>query len=277
MTIDPIHIVDIADVYIKELIEYSPRIIEALIILIIGLFAIRIINRSIRKVMIKRELNPTITKFLADILLWGLRVILFVTVTEKLGILKESTIVAVLGAMGLAIGLSLQGSLSNFAGGLLIIMFKPFKVGDTIETQGNLATVQEIQIFVTKLITGNNQTIFVPNGPLSNGTIINYSMQGTRRADLTISISYDTDLKKAKEVITKVLANNPKILTTPTAEVSVKNLTDNSIQLAVRPWAKTEDYGSVVSDTLENCKLAFDEANINFQPYVTELSKNNRE
>src|SRR6478752_10074125 len=132
MTIDPIHIVDIADVYIKELIEYSPRIIEALIILIIGLFAIRIINRSIRKVMIKRELNPTITKFLADILLWGLRVILFVTVTEKLGILKESTIVAVLGAMGLAIGLSLQGSLSNFAGGLLIIMFKPFKVGDTI-------------------------------------------------------------------------------------------------------------------------------------------------
>jgi small conductance mechanosensitive channel len=276
MNLDPNYITNYANTFITTLVEYSPQVVSAVIILFIGLYAIRIINRVIRKIMVKRDLDPTLTKFLADILLWVLRVLLFVTFIDKLGI-GTSSFVAILGAMGLAVGLSLQGSLSNFAGGMLIILFKPFKVGDTIEAQGVLATVQEIQIFVTKLITSNNQTIFVPNGSLSNGTIINYSMQGSRRADLTISISYGTDLKKAKDIITSVLAKNPKILTSPTAEVSVKNLTDNSIQLAVRPWAKTEDFSGVVSDTLENCKLAFDEAGIAFQPYVTEVSKSNKQ
>lgn len=273
MTLDPNHITKYADIYILKFIEYTPQLISALIILFVGLFTIRMINRGIRKIMIKRDLNPTITKFLADILLWVLRVLLFATVTEKLGLLTSASFVTVFGAMGLAIGLSLQGSLSNIAGGVLIILFKPFRVGDTIEANGILGTVQEIQIFVTKLITSNNQTIFVPNGTLSNGTIINYSMQGTRRADLTISISYETDLKKAKDIITEVLTNNPKVLTAPVAEVSVKNITDNGIQLAVRPWAKNEDFGTVVSDTLENCKLAFDAEEITFQPFVTELSK----
>ena len=272
MILDPNYIAGYANTFITALVEYSPKVLSAVIILCIGLYAIRIINRVIRKIMVKRELDPTLTKFLADILLWILRVLLFVTFIDKLGI-GTSSFVAILGAMGLAVGLSLQGSLSNFAGGMLIILFKPFKVGDTIEAQGVLATVQEIQIFVTKLITSNNQTIFVPNGALSNGTIINYSMQGSRRADLTISLSYDTDLKKAKDIITKVLANNPKVLTSPIAEVAVKNLTDNAIQLAVRPWAKNEDFGVVVSDTLENCKLAFDAAEIAFQPYITEFSK----
>jgi small conductance mechanosensitive channel len=275
MTLDPNYIAGYANTFITTLIDYSPQVISAVIILFIGLYAIRIINRVIRKIMVKRDLDPTLTKFLADILLWVLRVLLFVTFIDKLGI-GTSSFVAILGAMGLAVGLSLQGSLSNFAGGMLIILFKPFKVGDTIEAQGVMATVQEIQIFVTKLITSNNQTIFVPNGALSNGTIINYSMQGSRRADLTISISYGTDLKKAKDIITKVLANNPNVLTAPVAEVSVKTLTDNAIQLAVRPWAKNEDFGSVVSDTLENCKLAFDNEGIAFQPYVTELSKSNQ-
>lgn len=274
MTLDPNYIANYANTFITKLIEYSPQVVSAVIILFVGLYAIRIINRLIRKIMAKRDLDPTLTKFLADILLWVLRVLLFVTFIDKLGI-GTSSFVAILASMGLAIGLSLQGSLSNFAGGMLIILFKPFKVGDTIEAQGVLATVQEIQIFVTKLITSNNQTIFVPNGSLSNGTIINYSMQGTRRADLTINISYGTDLKKAKDIITKVLADNPKILKTPAAEVSVKHLTDNAIQLAVRPWATIEDFSVVVADTLENCKLAFDEAGITFQPYITELSKSN--
>lgn len=274
MTLDPNYIATYADIFITKLIEYSPKVISAFIVLFVGLYAIRIINRIIRKIMVKRELDPTLTKFLADILLWALRVLLFVTFISNLGI-ETSSFVAILGAMGLAVGLSLQGSLSNFAGGMLIILFKPFKVGDTIEAQGVLATVQEIQIFVTKLITSNNQTIFVPNGALSNGTIINYSMQGSRRADLTISISYETNLKEAKDIITAVLKNNPKVLTSPEAEVSVKNITDNSVQLAVRPWAKNEDFGLVVSETLENCKLAFDTAGIIFQPYVTEKSKNN--
>ena len=274
MTVNPENISNYAETFIKVLIDYSPKLISAFIILFAGLYVIRIINRLIRRIMIKRELDPTLTKFLADILLWVLRVLLFVTFISKLGI-ETSSFVAILGAMGLAVGLSLQGSLSNFAGGMLIIMFKPFKVGDTIEAQGMIGTVSEIQIFVTKLINGNNQTIFVPNGSLSNGTIINYSLQGFRRADLTLSISYDTDIKKAKDLITEVLKNNPKVLKTPEAEVSVKLLTDSGIQLAVRPWANNADFGTVSSDTLESCKTAFDAAGIIIQPFVKEVSAKN--
>lgn len=273
MTLNTEHIATYAETFIKVLIDYSPKLISAIIILFVGLYAIRIINRLIRKIMVKRDLDPTLTNFLSDILLWVLRVLLFVTFIDKLGI-GTSSFVAILGAMGLAVGLSLQGSLSNFAGGMLIILFKPFKVGDTIEAQGITGTVSEIQIFVTKLINGNNQTIFVPNGSLSNGTIINYSLQGFRRADLTLSISYDTDIRKAKDLITEVLNNNPKVLKTPAAEVSVKLLTDSSIQLAVRPWANNADFGSVSSDTLESCKLAFDTAGILIQPFVKEVSSN---
>lgn len=274
MTLNPENVTTYAETFIKVLIDYSPKLISAFLILFMGLYVIRVINRLIRRIMVKRELDPTLTKFLADILLWVLRVLLFVTFISKLGI-ETSSFVAILGAMGLAVGLSLQGSLSNFAGGMLIILFKPFKVGDTIEALGVTGTVCEIQIFVTKLINGNNQTIFVPNGTLSNGTIINYSLQGIRRADLTLSISYDTDIRKAKALITEVLKNNPKVLKTPEAEVSVKLLTDSSIQLAVRPWANNADFGTVSSDTLESCKLAFDAAGIVIQPFLKEVSRNN--
>jgi small conductance mechanosensitive channel len=274
MTVNPEHIANYAETFLKVLIDYSPKLISAILIMFVGLYAIRLINRLIRKIMVKKELDPTLTKFLADILLWVLRVLLFVTFISKLGI-ETSSFVAILGAMGLAVGLSLQGSLSNFAGGMLIIVFKPFKVGDVIEAQGSIGTVNEIQIFVTKLINGNNQTIFIPNGSLSNGTIINYSLQGFRRADLTISISYDTDIRKAKAIINEVLNNNPRVLKTPEAEVSIKLLTDSSIQLAVRPWANNADFGVVSSDTLENCKLAFDAAGIVIQPFMKEVSAKN--
>lgn len=274
MDIDPLQFTSYANTFVKILIDYSPKLISAFVILFAGLYGIRLLNRFIRRMMIKRNLDPTLTKFLADILLWVLRIILFVSFISKLGI-ETSSFVAILGAMGLAVGLSLQGSLSNFAGGMLIILFKPFKVGHTIEAQGAIGTVNEIQIFVTKLITANNQTIFIPNGSLSNGTIINYSLQEIRRADLTIAISYDTDIKKAREIITAVLNKDPKVLKTPTAEVSVKNLTDSAIQIAVRPWAKNEDFWGVYASTLENCKHAFDTAGIVIQPYVKESSKNN--
>ncbi|MFV8356040.1 mechanosensitive ion channel family protein [Flavobacterium sp. XS1P32] len=272
MNLNPNQLTDYANTFVTVLVDYSPKIISAFVILFIGLYAIRLINRFIRKLMTKRNLDPTLTKFLADILLWVLKVLLFVTFISKLGI-ETSSFVAILGAMGLAVGLSLQGSLSNFAGGMLIILFKPFKVNDTIEGQGVIGTVSEIQIFVTKLIAANNQTIFVPNGALSNGNIINYSLQKIRRADLTIAISYDADIKKVKEIITAILKNNPKVLQTPSAEVSVKNLTDNAIQIAVRPWANNEDYGLVFSETLESCKLAFDAAGIIIQPYVRESTQ----
>jgi small conductance mechanosensitive channel len=274
MNLNPEQITDYANTFIKVLIDYSPRLISAFIILFVGLYIIRLINRFIRRLMVRRHLDPTLTRFLADILLWVLRVILFVSFISKLGI-ETSSFVAILGAMGLAVGLSLQGSLSNFAGGMLIILFKPFRVGDLIEAQGVTGTVSEIQIFVTKLVTANNQTIFIPNGSLSNGNIINYSLEKIRRADLTVAISYDTNIKEAKDIITAVLKNNPKILETPAAEVSVKNLTDSAIQIAVRPWAKNEDFWGVYADTLQNCKQAFDEAGIVIQPFVKESSKKN--
>ena len=272
MNLNPEKITDYASHFIKVLIDYSPKLISAFIILFVGLYAIRLINRFIRRLMISRDLEPTLTKFLADILLWILRVLLFVAFIDKLGI-GTSSFVAILGAMGLAVGLSLQGSLSNFAGGMLIILFKPFKVGHFIEAQGVSGTVCEIQIFVTKLTTSNNQTIFVPNGSLSNGTIINYSLLENRRADLNIAISYDTDIRKAKEIIFSVLNSNPKVLKTPAADVTVKSLTDTGIQLGVRPWAKNEDFWGVCSDTLQDCKKAFEAEGITIQPFVMEYSK----
>jgi len=269
MNLDPNQLGNYATRFLNVLLDYSPKLISAFLILFVGLYAIRLINRIIRKVMVKRNLDPTLTKFLADILLWALRILLFVTFISKLGI-ETSSFVAILGAMGLAVGLSLQGSLSNFAGGMLIIVFKPFKVGDTIEAQGIIATVEEIQIFVTKMVTGNNQIVFVPNGALSNGTIINYSMQPQRKADLTFSVSYDSDIKKAKDLLLNVLLQNPKVLDHPAPEVFVKNLSASSVDFAVRPWAKKENFGSVVADTLENCKIALDEAGISVQPFTVQ-------
>jgi small conductance mechanosensitive channel len=252
---------------IDAVLDYIPDLISAFLILFIGIYAIRLTTRITTKVMVQRNLDPTLSRFLSDILLWALRILLAVTVIEKLGV-QSSSFVAIIGAMGLAVGLSLQGSLSNFAGGMLIIVFKPFKVGDTIEAQGVVATVSEIQIFVTKLYTANNQTVFVPNGALSNGTIINYSMQGERRADLTFAVSYDSDIKKTKEVLLDVLIKNPKVLKKPAPEVFVKNLTTSAVEFSVRPWAKNVNYGAVFSETLENCKTALDEAGIAIQPYT---------
>lgn len=258
--------------FFKVLVEYSPKLISALLILFIGLYAIKIINKIVKKIMLQRELEPTLSKFLADLLLWTFRILLFVTFISKLGI-ETSSFVAILGAAGLAVGLSLQGSLSNFAGGVLIILFKPFKVDDTIEAQGVIGTVTDIQIFVTKLLTANNQTIFIPNGILSNGIITNFSIEGKRRADLLFALSYETDIKKAREIVTQVMLDNSKVLKNPEPTVVVRALTDNAIQLSIRPWTKNEDFGIVTSEILENCKTAFDVAKISIQPYSGEKSK----
>jgi small conductance mechanosensitive channel len=263
---------DYADQFIKMLIDYSPKLITALITLFIGLYAVRLINRLVRKIMIKRNFDPTLSEFLADSLLWALRFLLFVTFISKLGI-ETSSFVAILGAIGLAVGLSLQGSLSNFAGGMLIIMFKPFKVGDSIEAQGVAGTVSQIQIFVTKLVTGNNQTIFIPNGILSNGVITNFSVGKNRRANLLLNVSYETNIKTAKEIVMQVLENNPKVLKTPPPAVIVNLLTDSAIQLAVQAWAKNSDFGQMSSDILEECKDAFDAAGIAIQPLAKEIPK----
>ncbi len=246
---------------IDLLIDYSPKLIIAFFILFIGHYAIRIFKKLIDRKAQKRDFEPTLSKFLINILIWLLRVLLFVTFISKLGI-ETASFVAIIGAAGLAIGLSLQGSLSNFAGGILIILFKPFEVGDSIEAQGVAGTVSEIQIFVTKLITANNQTIFVPNGALSNGNIINHSLEGMRRGDLPISVSYEADLKKTKEIILNVLKSNSKILMEPAPTVDVVALTDISVKLSIRPWAMNENFSKVCSETLENCKTELQKVGI---------------
>ncbi|WP_432671824.1 mechanosensitive ion channel family protein [Flavobacterium sp. SM2513] len=257
--------------FISALVSYAPSLISAFILLFVGLYLVRLINRFVRRIMIKRDYDPTLSKFLADILLWTMRIILFVAVIGQLGI-GTSSFVAILGAMGLAIGLSLQGSLSNFAGGMLIIMFKPFKLGDFIEAQGVSGTVTEIQIFVTKLMTTNNQIIFVPNGALSNGNIMNYSEAGTRRANLTFTVSYDADLKKVKEICHTILEKDERILKEPKPGVVVTGLVDNGVTMAVRPWATNADFWDMYSDVLQNLKFEFYEAGIDIQPYVKESS-----
>jgi small conductance mechanosensitive channel len=258
--------------FVQKLVDYSPKVISALLVLVVGLYAIRFINRFVKGVMVKRALDPTLSKFLADILLWALRILLFITFISRLGI-ETSSFVAILGAAGLAVGLSLQGSLSNFAGGMLIILFKPFRVGDVIEAQNVSGTVSEIQIFVTKLVTAHNQTIFIPNGILSNGTIINYSMEKTRKAELTLAISYDTDIRVAKDIVMRIMLANKKVLKTPEPVVAVRELTPSAILLAIRPWSTNENFAQMTAEVLEACKEAFDSAGLSIQPYNVEFSK----
>lgn len=254
------------------IVDYSPRLISAFLILFIGLYIIRFVNRFVRKIMVKRNYDLTLSQFLADILLWAMRILLFVSFISKLGI-ESSSFVAILGAMGLAIGLALQGSLSNFAGGVLIILFKPFRIGDYIEAQNVSGEVKEIEILYTKLRSSNNQIIFVPNGVLSNGTITNYSMEDIRRGDLRISVSYDTNLKEVKDIIFGILNTNPQVLQTPAPAVSVVEMTNSAIILAIRPWAERQNFWTMVSDVLQDCKTEFDKQGIEMQPYVKEHSK----
>jgi len=246
------------------LLAYGPKVVSALLILVLGLYGIRLVNRLAQKIMYKREFDPTLSKFLADSLLWTLRVLLFITFISKLGI-ETTSFVTILGAAGLAVGLALQGSLSNLAGGVLIILFKPFRVNDTIETQGIVGQVLEIQIFVTKLITASNQTVFIPNGVLSNGTIINYSLQGKRRADLMVVLSYQADLQLAKTKLLEAMQQEPLVLQSPAPALFVQDLSETGIHLVLRPWANNADYGHMCSEVLEHCKKVLDDNGIVLQ------------
>lgn len=242
-------------------IEYGTQLIIAIALLVIGLWIIkRVINLSV-KIMEKSKIDFSLQKFLSNLLGWVLKALLIISVLGQLGVATTS-FVAVIGAAGLAVGLALQGALSNFAGGALIMIFKPFKVGDVIQAQGELGSVKEIQIFVTKLTTPENKTSIIPNGILSNGTIRNFTEEGKLRVDLTIGISYDSDIKTAKEVLEATLAANPKVLKTPAPAVTVSELADSSVNLAVRPWATPEQYWDVYFEALEECKIALDKANI---------------
>lgn len=247
--------------YLPIITDYAINIATGLIILFVGLWVIRKINKVIGNGFEKSKMEPSLQKFLTNLISWVLKIILGITVLGQLGIATTS-FVAIVGAAGLAVGLALQGTLANFAGGALIMIFKPFKVGDLIEAQGELGVVKEIEIFVTKIVTPQNKLSIIPNGILSNGNIKNYTEEGMLRVDLTIGISYDADIKLAKDILEKTMLADSKVLRTPAPSVNVSNLGDSSVDLAVRPYATPENYWDVYFNTLENCKIALDNANI---------------
>jgi small conductance mechanosensitive channel len=234
-------------------LEYSPKFVVAILLLLVGLWGSSMITKATKKIMLKRKVEITLSNFIGNLIFWTLRVVLIITVISKLGI-ETSSFVAILGAAGLAIGLSLQGSLSNFAGGILIILFKPFKLGDTIETQGETGKVSEILLFSTKLITATNQVIYIPNAILSNGKIKNYSQLGVRRADIVLKTSYQSDFNEIKNSLMDYATNHECILQEPKPEVLINELSETTIVFTIKVWTKNKDFSKVNSDILECSK-----------------------
>jgi len=223
--------------------------------------------------MNKGGVDVTLQTFLSNLAGWVLKILLFVVVISKLGI-ETTSFAAIIAAAGLAVGLALQGSLANFAGGVLIMIFKPFKIGDLIEAQSQIGVVKEIEIFTTKLIGLSNKEIIIPNGVLSNGTILNYTTEGTRRVDLVIGVSYDADIKKTKEVLLNVLTAHPKVIKAPEPAVTVFELAESSVNFAVRPWCNSADYWDVYFNITEQSKLALDKAGIEIPyPHIVHINK----
>ena len=259
--------------YIKEfsdrLIELAPELVGALILLLVGLWFIRVILRFVDRITTKRKVDISVANFLSDILKWTLRIMLFLMVISKLGI-NTTSFIAVLGAAGLAVGMALQGSLANFAGGILIIIFKPFKVGDYITAQDISGTVREISIFTTKLTTTTNQVAVIPNGALSNGKVINFSTLPHRREMMDIEIDYSDDIKKAKDVILALAMDHPKIIKDesiqPMPQIMVTQLGSSGIILNLRYWTDLGDFWEVRFHMLESIKNALDVEGISI-PY----------
>lgn len=264
---------NILDKLIDFATVYGIKIIGAILIWIIGSWLIKRVVRGIKKVMSTRNYDESLQKFLLNLINWLLKILLVITLLGTLGV-PTTSFAAIIAAAGLAIGLALQGSLGNFAGGVLIMIFKPMKIGDLIEAQGEIGVVKEIEIFTTKLTGLSNREIIIPNGALSNGNIINYTTEGTRRVDLIFGVGYDSDIKKTKDVLMNVLTSHPLVLKDPQPTVNVSALADSSVNFAVRPWCKAEDYWTVYFDVTEQTKEALDAAGIEIPyPHQVEIHK----
>lgn len=257
------------DKYIESLTEkavyFAPKILLALVTLLIGLWVISLIRKFVCKRMEARGVEVTVQNFVGSLVGILLKVALVVSVAQIVGIATTS-FVAILGAAGLAIGLALQGSLSNFAGGVLLILFKPYKVGDFIEAQGFAGVVEDIQVFNTMMRSGDNKVIIVPNGPMAGGSIVNYSVKSTRRVDMLFGIGYDDDIDKAKGVLQSMLESDERVLKDPAIFIAVKELADSSVNLVVRAWVNSGDYWGLYHDMQENVKKRFDAEGIGI-PY----------
>ncbi len=251
---------------IKEIVTmYGLNILAAVAILIAGKFVASGVRRLIRKIMRKREVDATLTGFISSIVYAGILAFVVIAALSKLGI-QTASFVAILGAAGLAIGLALQGSLSNFASGVLIIIFKPFKGGDYVNAGGCEGFVDEVGIFTSSILTIDNKRIIVPNSKIMSDTITNYSAKETRRVDIIAGVSYNDDVDSVKDILLKILAGDQRILKDPPPFVGLLEMADSSVNFAVRAWVKTDDYWNVFFDTNERIKKTFDAENISI-PY----------
>ncbi|GAA3710049.1 mechanosensitive ion channel [Oceanisphaera sediminis] len=243
------------------LIKYAVNITAALLTLIIGFMAVGMLTGGMNRVMKARKVDNTISDFVTSMLKYGLLAFVIIAALGRVGV-QTASFVAIVGAAGLAVGLALQGSLSNFAAGVLLIGFRFFKAGDYVEAGGTAGTVHSVQIFTTILMTPDNRMIVVPNSKILNDNIINYSKEKTRRLDLVIGVSYSADLKLTKEVLTRIIGEDPRVLKEPDCRIAVSELGASSVDFVVRPWVKAEDYWNLKFDLLEKIKNELDANNI---------------
>lgn len=250
---------------IPTVLQYGKMLIVAIVMLVVGFWIIKKAVKGIKKIMSNKKVDNTLAPFIISLADIAMKTLLIVSTISYVGI-PMTSFVAILGAAGLAIGMAFSGTLQNFAGGVIILVFKPFKVGDFIEAQGYSGTVKEIQIFTTILTTGDNKTIIIPNGGLSTGSLTNYSTQETRRIDLTFGIGYNDDIDKAYAAIKAVIDRNDKIKKDPAPFMAVSNLGASSVDIVCRLWVDSSDYWAVNFYMNEFVKKEFDKQNISI-PY----------
>lgn len=246
---------------VELIMIYGPKIILAIIVLFLGLWIIKLITKMLSKSLEKSKIELSLQKFSVSFVSVLLKLLLFISAASMVGIATTS-FVAIIGAAGLAVGLALQGSLANFAGGVLILLFKPFKVGEVVETQGYIGKVHEIRIFETILKTFDNKTVIIPNGAVSGGSIVNFSTEPQRRVDMTFGIGYDDDLKKAKGILQNLVNADNRILKEPASQIALSELGDSSVNFVVRVWCNAADYWNIYFEMQENVKLTFDREGI---------------
>jgi len=245
----------------EQAVAYAPKIFLALVTLFIGLRLIKVLDKFFDKVMSIKKYDTSLKTFLISLSDLVLKVALVISVISILGV-ETTSFIAVLGSAGLAVGLALQGSLANFAGGVMLLIFKPFREGDFIQTQGYEGTVRELNVFHTIMNTIDNKRIVLPNGSVANGALTNFTINGTRRADQLFGIGYGDDLKKAKEILTRLVNEDPRVLKDPAPLVIVHSLGDSSVNLQVRAWAKNDDFWAYNWDMTEKVKMTFDKEGI---------------
>ena len=248
---------EVIDKVYQLLTVYGLKVLAALAIFIVGRWVAKGVRRLVERIMSKGKVDSTLVTFTANLAYIGLLAFVVIAALGQLGI-QTTSFIAVLGAAGLAIGLALQGSLSNFAAGFLLIIFRPFKVGDLIEGAGVFGVVEAIQIFTTQLKTADNKTVIVPNAKLTDDNIVNWTVKGTRRVDMVFGIGYDDDIDKARSLMADIISGDKRILKDPAPQISVSELADSSVNFVVRPWVKVEDYWGVYFDLTEKIKKAFD-------------------